>query len=227
MATDPVHVGSYRPLSPARILPAHTTRPVFVFASADAAAAAGTTPATAGGSRLFGLSAAQFQSTPAALSVRLFAARRLTKVPDMGTAAITTNTITRTGAGSFIADGWLVGDSIGFRNTANLPAVEPAQVMAVSATTLTFAASTFTAETPPATAEFWRLHMLGTSVLASGAGSVAGTAALDLFTDSKPFMDASPNRALAIGPGSGFFAALLSTLPANGYVDITPLPGDY
>ena len=144
----------------------------------------------------------------------------------MGTASITTNTITRT-TGSFITDGWLVGDSVGLRNTANVAAVDNAQITAVSATTLTFAASTFTAETPPATAEFWRLHLLATSTLASGAGSTAGTAALDLFTDSKPFMDASPNRALAIGPGSGFFAALLSTLPANGYVDITPLPGDY
>jgi len=224
MALDPNHVGSFRPFSPARILPVHATRPVFVFASADAAT--GVTPPLAGGSRLFALTAAQFQSTPAALSIRLFAARRLTKVSDMGTASITTNTITRT-TGSFITDGWQVGDSIGFRNTANLPAVEPAQVTAVSATTLTFAASSFTAETPPATAEFWRLHLLATSTLASGAGSTAGTAALDLFTDSKPFMDASPNRALAIGPGSGFFAALLSTLPANGYVDITPLPGDY
>jgi len=224
MALDPNHVGSFRPFSPARILPVHTTRPVFVFASADASA--GVTPPLAGGSRLFALTAAQFQSTPAALSVRLFAARRLTKVSDMGTASITTNTITRT-TGSFITDGWLVGDSVGLRNTANVAAVDNAQITAVSATTLTFAASTFTAETPPATAEFWRLHLLATSTLASGAGSTAGTAALDLFTDSKPFMDASPNRALAIGPGSGFFAALLSTLPANGYVDITPLPGDY
>jgi len=215
MATDPVHVGSFRPFSPARILPAHTTRPVFVFASGETL-----------GSRLFGLSAAQFQSTPAALSIRLFAARRLTKVSDMGTASITTNTITRT-TGSFVTDGWLVGDSVGLRNTANVAAADNTQITVVSATTLTFAASTFTAETPPATAEFWRLHVLATSTLPSGAGTVPPAAALDLFTDSKPFMDASPNRALAIGPGSGFFAALLSTLPANGYVDITPLPGDY
>lgn len=223
MALDPLHVGSYRPFSPARILPVHATRPVFVFASADVGAGP---PATVGGSRLFGLSAAQFQSTPAALSVRLFAARRLTKVSDMGTASITTNTITRT-TGNFITDGWLVGDSVGPRNTANVAAVDNAQITAVSATTLTFAANTFTAETPPATAEFWRLHLLSTSTLASGAGSTAGAAALDLFTDAKPFMDASPNRALAVGPGSGYFAALLSTLPSGGYVDITPLAGDY
>jgi len=224
MALDPLHVGSYRPFSPARILPVHATRPVFVFASADAAS--GVTPPLAGGSRLFALTAAQFQSTPGALAIRLFAARRLTKVSDMGTASITTNTIART-TGSFITDGWLVGDSTGFRNTVNLPAVEPAQPTAVSATTLTFPANTFTAETPPANAEFWRLHLLSTSTLASGAGSTAGTAALDLFTDAKPFMDASPNRALAVGPGSGYFAALLSTLPSGGYVDITPLAGDY
>jgi len=194
---------------------------VFVVDTADA------TAPLQGGSRFFGLVGTQ-TGTSAALTVTLWGARRLTKASAMGSAAITTGTITRT-QGSFLTDGWKVGDSIGFRNTANLPTAADTLVLGVSDLTLTFAASSFTAETPPASAnaEFWRLSLMGTSTIAPNAGFTASVPAEDVFTANKPYIDATPNRALAVGKDSGFFVSLKAALGAGLYADITPLFGDY
>lgn len=242
MAFAPAHIGNWRSdrSDRVRIKPGHGTRPVkwsvggagntsalvqFLLGSVLRAQAG-----LIGGSRLH---LQQAVNTGAANTLRLWEADLFTRQADGGTVALTAsssaaNTITRT-TGSFLADGWAIDDLCIVDGATTLANSTGAVVTGVTATTLTFAVSTFTAsENLPAGALLWRGIQTSLSGLAANAGNAAGTAALNALTDGKPGVDTIVNNsAWYLGAGVALFAAVGTTLAAGAYVDLCAKAGDY
>lgn len=225
MSNFPAHVGTWRTPDVASIKAGHGTRPVVI-------AKAGTL-----GTRFHALTASQ--TTASALTARMYIGALLNQVgttpalagaaTDLGgTAAVAgLNAITRS-SGSFITDGWQVDDLAILIGSTTLANAIAARVTAVASGQLTFIASSFaTNETLPAGAQLYRAGSIAVSTIAANAGNAAGTSALDVLSDGKPFVDASPNRNLILGPGGAVFMALASSLSAGSYVDLLMLGGNY
>jgi len=226
MAEIPQHVASWT-TNIARLAPSHGTNPVIIGRS------------TALGSRYHALTAAMLvvSGTAAANTIDLSVGQK-TNLNQGGVvgggsglgagAAITATTITRNDSGgSFILDGLKVDDAIALSGLTSLGNNKLATITGVTATTLTFASGTFpTAEAIPATAEIYMVAQLSTSSLAANAGNATGTVALDLFTDNKPFMDASPERFMTLGPNCAYFVNVNTALVTT-YVDLVLFGGKY
>lgn len=227
MSNFPAHVGTWRSPDVRRIKSGHGTRPVLIGKSG------------ALGSRFHALSVAQ--TTASALTARMYVGSLKEQVgttpallgtaTDMvagsGTAIAGLNAITRT-SGSFIDDGWKVDSLVILTGATTLANDVAAVITAVTALQLTFATSTFsTNEALPAGAQLYHAVNVATSTIAANAGNAAGVSALDLLSDSKPFIDASPNRNIILGGGGAVFGALTSALSAGSYVEFLMLGGDY
>lgn len=218
MANKPTLIGAYKN-GFVRLKPGHATRPRLIFQAGE------------NGARLHALSAVH--TAAGANTVLLYAGERLTQQANMGTGTLvdgagSSDTLTRTGVNSFVADKWAVEDLMLVRGATTLANDFLVPLTAVAALTLTFATGTVAGsnEVLPAGAELWRLTQLNRSTLAANAGNAAGTKALDLLTADKDMIDAAPDRFMTLGPNVGLFAAVGTTL-SSAIVDISAFYGDY
>ena len=200
MATSPLFAGSRR-VQKTALIPGMGTRPRII---ADPGAS---------GSEITAISVAS--SDGAANDLQFGMSEVVTDQSDMGVGAlvdggVNSDTITRT-AGSFVADGWKVGERLLVRNATTLANDFLAVLTAVSALSLTFATATVdTAEDLPSGATLHRYHDLGYVDVDAGAGSpsVVGVSGLD--TTQMPWLDPSPERLLNLG-STDFLCAAVAT----------------
>lgn len=248
MALDPVHVGRYRPADRLRLKNGHATRPVRWFTagaatatgyqhvppggSAPIAAQPGSTAYAAsgliGGTRYHLMQAVNTGSSAVTLRRWLADVASALAAGTHGTVSITATTLTRT-TGSWLDEGWAVDDFLIAEGLTTPGNNVGAVVTGVTATTLTFAASTFpTAENAPAAgAKLYRGFQQPVSVVDANAGNIAGTAAKNLLTDGNPGVDTTVlNSALHLGPGTSLFVAAVAQIPAGTFLDLTALGGD-
>ena len=212
MALNPQHIGSWRDPDVARIGSAHGVRPVLV-------AKAGAT-----GTRFHVLSASL--SVASANAVRLLLGRLVT-TPD-ATFAYQTGAITRA-AGSFVDDGWKVGDRLIAAGSTTLANDAETIVTAVAPLTLTVTAGSFSPEALPGTkAGFYRAAQTLLVPIAASAGQAAGTPALDLLDATVwKSLDAAPERSSILGPRGALFVAVTTAIAAGGFLDVLAQGGDY
>lgn len=239
MSFAPVHIGNWRPTDTLRISQADATAAKrLLTASKGNVTPDGTMPVGSsllagkgliGGTRLHALMA--MNAANAANTIRRWIGTGiLSKAADMGAVGVTagsTPTISRT-VGSFLADGWLVGDGIILEGAANRENNVASQVMAVTATTLQLSAAAITtAQAANPAISLWRGVSGPLSAIAASAGAAAATPPLDLLTDNMPITDATPNRHLILGAGTALFFSLGTGLSAGQFVDIWGIGGDY
>ena len=219
MTASPIFVGSWRNECTAFIA-AHGTNlalPCWVA------------PATP--SRIHAISVANTDG--GANTILLYHAKQMTLQSNMTVGAFVdggggSDSITRT-AGSFITDGWKIGDRILVADPTTLANAFFATLTAVVALTLTFATSTVdTAENLPSGAIIYRLCQLHLTTLAVNAGNAAATDALDLLTADFPAVDVTPDRYLTIEAGDALVVSLGTAVGASpDRVDVFMAGGDY
>ncbi|MBI4968167.1 MAG: hypothetical protein HZC25_08635 [Rhodospirillales bacterium] len=218
MAANPAYVGNYRTEQLA-LVPEFGTRPRVLWrAPSDTALR---------GSRIHAMTYAN--STGSARTVDQMLGKVLSKGADMGTPAIAgLNAITRD-AGSFIADGWRVGQRLALQGATTVTNDALAIITAVTATQISFAASTFSAnENLPSTIELIRVTQLHTTNVAASSGFADGSPSVSGLNNSMmPAIDQSPGRFLTLGSGELLLARINSAAPANTAVEITAFGGDY
>jgi hypothetical protein len=191
------------------------------------AAVAGTSPLYFGGASVID---GTISSTDSAdKEVMLYAGQVMTtqETTATGVMATTTGTITRIN-GSFITDGWRVGDTVMLFCPANAARVAGVDgvlgiVTTVAALTLTVNGTPFTASTPlVAGMRACRMHAQARIAVPLGSGTVAGAASVALVgngADGSTItteMKLGPTDLLAVA-----MAAATSALPATVNVDAT------
>lgn len=217
MATTPLFAGSKR-VQPTTFIPGMATRPRIIVSPGIS------------GSELRALSVAG--NDGGANNMQFGIAQEVTDQADMGTGAFVdggggSDTLTRT-AGSFVTDGWRVGERFLVQGATTLANDFLAILTAVSAGVLTFATGTVnTAEILPAGCKLYRYHDLGYVAVAAGAGkpSVAGVSGLDV--NQMPWLDPTPGRLMELGAGDFLIAALATTLTTGEFIDVACFLGDY
>ncbi len=219
MSDTPIFVGSVRNDAGVIIAAHSTTVAVRCFL------------AGASGSRVHAISAANTDA--GASDVTVYTGRPMTLESAMGTGAFVDNggssdTITRS-SGSFVTDGWLVGDRMFVYGPTTLLNGVFFTLTAVSAGTLTFAtAKVDTAENFPTGAIIYRLAQLHLTTLAANAGNLAATDALDLLGTDYPAVDATPDRYITLGPLDIIACSVGSAVGADpDRVDISCHGGDF
>ena len=216
MASNPIFVDPYRVEQSVLIAVHSTTLAVRGWM------------AGASGSRVHGVAVASTDS--GASTMILYHAQRMTLQSAMGTGALTdsTDTCTRT-SGSFITDGWLVGDRLFVHGPTPLANTFFVTLTGVAALTLTFTGSTVdTAENLPSGAILYRLAQLHLTTLAANAGNAASTDALDMLITDWPAADATPDRYLTLGANDALVFSVGTAVGASpDRVDITCWGGDY
>lgn len=219
MATSPIYVGFWR-----------TEATAFIAAHGTALALPIWT-AGSSGSRVHGI--AVTNTDAGANTALLYYAKRMTLQSAMTVGAFVDNggspdTITRT-SGSFVTDGWLVGDRLLVSGSTTLANSFFVTLTVVAALTLTFVTATVdTAENFPTGAIMWKLSQLHLTTLAINAGNAASTDALDMLINDWPIADASPDRYITIEADDAL-AMSLGTAPGASpdRVDISVFGGDY
>ena len=146
MAASPAYIGNYRTEQLA-LVPDFAARPRILWRAPS--------DTTIRGSRIHALAYAN--STGGTRTVDLMLGKVMTKGADMGAPAITgLNAITRS-AGSFLTDGWRIGQRLYMQGATTVANDALAVVTAVAAGQLTFAAATFSVnEALPAPIELIR-----------------------------------------------------------------------
>jgi hypothetical protein len=144
-------------------------------------------------------------------------------------------TLART-SGSWLADGWRVNDRFVVIDPANaaVSAINSCvgRISAVTALTMTVAtmgSTAYTAGEAYAAAtgvEVWRLSQLSNDTIAINAGNNTA-AALDVLSNQKPGVDASPDRFMTIGPNAGLILVPNAAITAACYVEFVAKLGDY
>ena len=219
MAASPIFVGTWR-----------TTTTVFIAAHGTALALPIFT-AGSSGSRVHAIAVANTDA--GANTALLYYAKRLTLQSAMGTGTFVdggggSDTITRT-LGSFVTDGWLIGDRLLVSGPTTLANSFFVTLTAVAALTLTFATATVnTAENLPTGAIIYKLCQLHLTTLAINAGNAAATDALDLLITDWPIADVTPDRYITI-EGNDALAMSFGTAPGGSpdRVDVMVSGGDY
>ena len=219
MAASPIFVGTWR------------TEPTVLIAAHGTALAMPIWTAGSSGSRIHGISVAATDS--GANTALLYYAKRMTLQSAMGTGAFLNNggspdTITRT-SGSFVTDGWLVGDRLLVTGPTTLANSFFVTITVVVALTLTFVtATTDTAENLPTGAIIYKLSQLHLTTLAANAGNAASTDALDMLITDFPIADVTPDRYLILEANDGLAMSVGTAVGASpDRVDITVWGGDY
>ncbi len=164
----------------------------------------------------------------------LYYGKRMTLQSAMGVGAFVDSggggedTLTRT-SGSFITDGWLVGDRMWVHVPTTLLNGFFVTLTAVAALTLTFAtASVNTSENFPTGAIMYKLSQMHLSTLAANAGNAASTASLDMLITDYPIADASPDRYIILEANDALVFSVGTAVGASpDRVDITVFGGDY
>jgi len=219
MATRAIFVGSWRVEDTVLIASHSTTLALPIFTAGSS------------GSRVHAISLA---STDAgANTALLYYAKKMTAVADMTTGAFVdggggSDTITRT-AGSFITDGYKIGDRIVVAGATTLANSFFVTLTGVAALTLTFAtAQVDTAEDFPSGAIIYRLCQLHLTTVAINAGNAASTDALDMLITDFPIADVSPDRYIILGPDDALAMSVGTAVgAAPDRIDIMVSGGDY
>ena len=219
MATAPIFVGSWN-VRATTFIAAHSTAlalPVFIAGSS--------------GSRVHGIAVANTDA--GASTAILYYGTRMTLQSAMGTGAFVDNggnpdTITRI-SGSFVTDGWLVGDRLLVSGPTTLANAFFVTLTVVAALTLTFVTSTTaTAEDLPSGAIMYKLAQLHLTTLAINAGNAAATSALDMLITDWPIADVTPDRYIILGANDVLAMSLGTAVGASpDRVDVTVYGGDY
>lgn len=219
MADAPIFVGSWS-VQQAVLIAAHSTTIAIRGWVAGAS-----------GSRIHGISVANTDG--GGNTALLYHAEQMTLESAMGTGAFVDNggssdTITR-GSGSFITDGWLVGDRLWVHAPTTLANGFFVTLTAVAALTLTFAtATTDTAENFPTGAIIYRLSQLHLTTLAANAGNAASTDALDMLITDWPIADVTPDRYMTLGANDALVFSVGTAVGASpDRIDISTFGGDY
>lgn len=210
MTTSPIFVGTYRS-EPKSLRPANASNPLVAF------------KAGASGSRVHSVSLAS--SDTAARDVSVYHGKLLTSASNMGTTAFTTGTLTRN-SGSFVTDGWAVGDTALPSGSTTLSNDKLLTVTAVASGTLTFS-ETQTAETFASTALLYRVGRLTTHNVPATAGYVNSIPSVDGLGDNSGTVDDSPNRYVTLGANDCLAFASGATITAAKQIDIVVDGGDY
>ena len=217
MATSPLFAGS-RKVDKTTIVPGIGTRPRVIASPGSS------------GSEITAISVST--NDGAAQDLQFGIAEVVTSQANMGVGALvdgggSSDSVTRT-AGSFVTDGWRVGERFLIQGATTLANDFLAVIESVSATTLTFATATVaTAEDLAADASLYRYHDLGYVDVAAGSGrpSVVGVSGLD--TTQMPWLDPSPDRLMNLGPNDFLVAALVNALTSGEYLDVAVFMGDF
>lgn len=219
MATSPIYVGTWR-----------TKTTVLIAAHGTNLALAGFV-AGSSGARVHAISVANTDA--GANTIIPYYAEQMTLESDMTVGAFVDggggdDTITRT-AGSFLADGWKVGDRLLVADPTTLANSFFVTLTAVVALTLSFATATIdTAENFPTGVIIYKLCQLHLTTLAINAGNAASTDALDLLSADIPAVDVTPDRYLTLGAGDALvFSVGTAVGAAPDRVDIMVAGGDY
>ena len=216
MASSPIFVGSWN-VQATTFIAAHSTTvalPIFTAGSS--------------GSRVHGIGVTATDA--GANTALLYYGTRMTLASAMGTGAHVDDgdTVTRT-SGSFVTDGWLVGDRMVVTGNTTLANGFFATLTTVAALTLTFATgNTNTAENLPSTAIMYRLAQLHLTTLAANAGNAASTNSLDMLITDYPIADVTPDRYLILGANAILAMSFGTAVGASpDRVDVTVYGGDY
>lgn len=219
MAAAPIFVGSWN-VQQAVLIAAHSTSIAIRGWLAGAS-----------GSRIHGIAVANTDAGGS--TCILYHAKQMTLQSAMSTGAFLDNggsedTITRT-SGSFVTDGWLVGDRLWVYAPTTLANGFFVTLTAVAALTLTFVtATTDTAENFPTGAIIYRLSQLHLSTLAANAGNAASTDALDMLITDWPIADVSPDRYITLAANDALVFSVGTAVGADpDRVDISVFGGDY
>ena len=219
MAASPIFVGTWR-VENTVLIAAHSTTLALIGWTAGSS-----------GARVHGIGVANTDG--GGNTAILYYAKRMTLESNMTVGAFVDNggspdTITRT-AGSFVTDGWLVGDRLLVSGPTTFANSFFVTVTVVAALTLSFVtASVDTAENFPDGAIIWRLSQLHLTTLAANAGNAASTDALDMLISDWPIADVSPDRYITIEGNDGLaFSVGTAVGAAPDRVDISVFGGDY
>lgn len=187
--------------------------------------------AGASGSRIHGISVVNTDS--GGNTAILYHAKAMTLQSAMTTGAFVDNggspdTITRS-AGSFIDDGWLVGDRMWVYAPTTLANGFFVTLTAVAALILSFATSAVdTAENFPTGSIIYRLSQLHKTTLVADAGNAASTDALDMLISDWPIADVSPDRYITLEATDALVFSVGTAVGADpDRVDISVFGGDY
>ena len=169
----------------------------------------------------------------------LYMAEEMTLQSNMGTGAHVDNggspdTLTRS-SGSFITDGWMVGDRMWVSGSTTLANDYLVQITGVASGTLTFATATVNAaENLPAGAKIYRMHQLATVSGPSNAGNSTSAMAANLLDLAMmPALFPGADVALFVRPDQRtsrnyVLAASLSAAPSTSqFVEIICMGADY
>ena len=219
MATTPLFAAAPR-TSITQFIPAFGGRPRVLFE---------------GGSLGSQIRAVAIASTDAgANTLQLGFAKKLTLAAGVGTGNFVDNggsadTITRS-TGSFIADGWRVGDRLMVQDATTVANDTAVILTAVAATQLSlsagggdvdtaeeFAAGTFLARVTKS----WYVDVPANS----GTPSVVGVSGLN--TTQAPWLDSAPDRLIELGPSDLLVGQLGTTLGTAETIDVTTIGFDY
>lgn len=218
MTSTPTLVQTYKSASKS-LQNGHGTRPVRVF------------QAGANGSRVHQMLLTL--SDTAANVATLYHLTQMTLLSAMGTGAHVdggagSDTLTRS-SGSYITDGWQVGDLLYVYGSTTLANDYAARVTAVAAGTLTFATGTVnTAENLPAGAILYKAAPIGAFATAALGGTSSGVAGVDLLSSTLfPDLDASPYRYRTLGANNGFAVGFSTLLASTEYADVITGAADY
>ena len=219
MADSPIFVGSWR------------TETTVLIASHSITLALPCWVAGSSGSRVHAISVASTDS--GASTAILYYAKQRTLESAMTVGALVDNggspdTLTRTG-GSFVTDGWLVGDRMLVAGPTTLANSFFVTITVVAALTLSFVTATVdTAENLPTGAILYSLCQLHLTTLAANAGNAASTDALDMLITDFPIADISPDRYLTLEGGDALAMSVGTAVgAAPDRVDIMVAGGDY
>lgn len=210
MSVYPTYTGSYR-TEVKSLRPADASNPLQVF------------KAGALGSRVHAVNIAGNDTS--ARDLQLYYGKKMTLQSAMGTTSWTSGTITRS-SGSFLTDGWAVGDTvipIGSTTRANDKLLT---VTAVVAGTLTFS-ETQSAESFASGGVLYRGARLTTHNVPITAGYLNSTPSVDGLRDNCGVIDASPNRYLTMGPDDILAAVMGATITSAKQIDVATFAGDY
>jgi len=218
MAASPAYIGNYRTEQLA-LVPDFAARPRILWRAPS--------DTTIRGSRIHALAYAN--STGGTRTVDLMLGKVMTKGADMGAPAITgLNAMTRS-AGSFLTDGWRIGQRLLLQGATTVANDALAVVTAVAAGQLTFAAATFSVnEALPAAIELIRATQLHSTNVAVSSGFTDGSPSVSGLNNSMmPALDQSPGRFLTLGANELLLARITAAAAAGTAMEITAFGGDY
>ena len=219
MATRAIFVGTWRVENTVLIASHSTTLALPIFTAGSS------------GARVHGISVTNTDA--GANTALLYYAKRMTLESAMTVGAFVDggggdDTITRT-AGSFVTDGWLIGDRLLVSGPTTLANSFFVTLTAVAALTLSFVtATTNTAENFPTGAVIYKLSQLHLTTLAINAGNAASTDALDMLITDWPIADVTPDRYIILGANDSLVMSVGTAVGASpDRIDIAVFGGDY